>query len=160
MMTQRDRKRLVIAANASLAVALIACLAWAILPANVDISPQTGGLSTAPAGPMRAESPLSANDYSIIYQIDLRQPLVDPPPAAAPAPTQAQVTVPVRLVGTVVEPGFSYAMLRNSAGEVKTVGVGESVDGVEVVSIVPGSAVVRYSGQTATLKVEVEENKR
>ena len=53
-----------------------------------------------------------------------------------------------------VEAGNSFGMFLTNSGELKMAGVGETIDGVEIVSIAEDSAVVRSGGKLVTLTVE------
>ena len=159
-MNQRQRGHLVLAANAALAAGIALTLAWAIWPGELPDPSHGQMLGRAAGQAAHEESETFCGDYSAIYQADLRAPLFDAPPVQMPPASAPAVVVPVRLLGTIVEEGFSYAMLRGAGGESRTASIGETVDGVEILSIAASSATVRYSGQTMTLKVEAEEPKR
>jgi len=99
-----------------------------------------------------ARPPLSA--YAVLWERDLQRPLYDPAPVvAAPAPPPKP---PVRLVGTVIEPRLSYALFKDKAGQVKMVGAGRSLEGLEVLAVTADSATVRFGGAEHILKVEKE----
>ncbi|MCY2927609.1 MAG: hypothetical protein NT031_19650, partial [Planctomycetota bacterium] len=59
----------------------------------------------------------------------------------------------VSAVGTVMEPGFTYAMLRDKAGRVHYTGVGEELDDVKVLVIAEGSVTVEFHGDRIDLPV-------
>ena len=154
----RSRKRLLLAANAALAAAVLASVSVpAILPlAGADA---TGIADTQPraVGNQIDRKPESLSAYAAIYQRDLRRPLFDlrPAPEVKPEPKKPQLTL--RLMGTAVEPGHTYAFFRITTGQVKMLTVGQAVDGAEVLAIEEGMAKVSFDGQVVTLKVEEEK---
>jgi len=88
----------------------------------------------------------------VIYGRDWQRPLYDPKPApkeAAPPPEP-----PVTLVGTVIEEGFTVAMLRTRSGPVKMVRTGQTVEGTEVLEVTSDGARVRYAGHEHALTLE------
>jgi hypothetical protein len=149
-MTLQAQKRLLWTLNAVLATAIVAASAgfafWPLPkfdagPAGPPIAPRASAAKERP--------PLSA--YAVIYQQDLLAPLWDVVETKAPPPQPV-----VTLAGTVIQPGFTYALLKNKAGEVKWVAVGQALDGAEVLEIAADSAVIRFGGATYTLKIQKE----
>jgi type II secretory pathway component PulC len=102
---------------------------------------------TAQPAPLVRKVPLIA--YETISKRNLLQPLYD-----SAAPNQPPPKPSVKLVGTVIEPGFTYAMLKTKEGQVKGVSVGETVDGAEVTEVKADSVTVKFAGEMHTLKVE------
>ena len=93
----------------------------------------------------------------VIARANLRRPLFDaPPPVITPPPPAA---IPLRLTGTIVEPGFTYATFRTNGGETRMAKPGDVVDGVEVIAVTESSATVRFAGRQSTLAVEKEPRK-
>lgn len=157
-LSHRDRKRLLWAIDAALATAIAACVACVWLPLETGVVPDAGPVPPLASAPAAGALPLPPDAYAVIYQRNLRLPLFDAP---ASAPTLAVAPpMPVRLKGTILEPGFCYAVFERTNGESRMVGVGESVDGVEVVAIAAASITVRYNGQLAALAVDKEGPKR
>ncbi len=101
-----------------------------------------------------ADLPLSA--YAVLYDKDLLRPLYDAAPTVAAKTPPPKPTV--TLVGTVIEQGFTYAMLRTKDGQVKMVAAGQTVEGAEVTEITSDSTTVRFGGQTHTLKIQKGES--
>jgi len=160
VMPIRKQKRLWLLVSFVLGLAIVACLCAAALPVSMaePARRQDGAADdrTAPDGDVTG--PLS--DYADIWQRDLRKPLHDPKPVAKAAKPAPKPKLAVRLMGTVLEPGFTYAMLRGKSGETKFVGVGQSLDGAEVVEVAVSSATVRFHGDLITLKIESEGQRR
>lgn len=134
----------------------VAVLAWGGAGpgdvATADAS-NAGRATTRPAG--AGDPPLTA--FEDVWETSFGQPLVPPapPPAAGPAVAAASPAVPVRLLGTVVEPGGpSMAVLAGPDGRPQWRQVGESVGGAEVVQIDPDQVTVRHGGGTVVLEVQ------
>lgn len=146
-----------LALNATMACAIVAAVVLAIQPVDAipDVQPSTAA-TLAPKEQAAAPSP---SDYDVIAEANFYRPLFDEAPPPPPTTNIAPPPLPVRLIGTVVESGFSYAMFRTVGGETRMVGIGETVDGVQVVSLTEKSATVLFSGQTLTLPVDAAEAK-
>jgi hypothetical protein len=158
MITQRERKRLLWAANVAMAAAVVAVVAGAWWPLDLGAPRGAAPARTPKALPTLTPSLKDPEEYAVIYQRDLRRPLFDAPPVVATTAPAPPPPMPVRLTGTVVEPGFSFAMFRSGTGESRMASAGEVIDGVEVVSIGDANVTVRFAGQVITLKVEKEES--
>jgi type II secretory pathway component PulC len=154
-MTAKDQRRVLFIAAAILAAGAAGVVASAaLLPLDVGgLASPSGKKALAATQPARKAESLGA--YAVIYQRDLRKPLFDPEAAKVEAPKPPPLTVTLK--GTVVEDGFSYAILRNKGGEEKLLKVGDSLEGAEVVSIEQGEATVHFYGQTITLKAQLKE---
>lgn len=153
MISHATRKRLLWATNAVLAVGAAAVVVWARSPLDLP-APTVGPRTVAPASAPAASPPADPAAYAVIYTASLRRPLFDvPPPVVTPPPPP---TLPLRLTGTIVEPGFTYATFRSAAGETKMAKPGDVVDGVEVLGVTDSSATVRFGGREVTLPVEKE----
>ncbi|MCK4601611.1 MAG: hypothetical protein KAU28_04045, partial [Phycisphaerae bacterium] len=153
-MNLRTQKNLLLVAAAVMAVASVACLATAVLlPPSVPQTTPTGG-GTAPSAVTGAGKPEPLNAYAAIWQRDVRKPLEDPEALKVQPPKPPPV--PVVLIGTVVEPGFTYGLFQTKKGEQKLVRAGESIEGAEVTVISEGSAQVRWHGKLITLKVKAK----
>lgn len=106
----------------------------------------------APGRPAAGRPALSS--YSVMWERDLQRPLFDPAPVVAtPSPPPKP---PLKLVGTVIEPRLSYALLKDKAGQTKMVGAGQSHEGLEVIEVTADAARVRFAGTEHVLKVEKE----
>jgi len=163
-MTHRRRKRLLWLTIAALAAGtavsagglLLAPLATFSGPGDRD-----GGDAGSGGGAARRARAETLADYAAIYRRDLRKPLVDPKPVA---PTvrlrRPKPKMTVTLVGTAVEPGFTYAMFRTRGHGTKLVRVGETIEGVEVLSVATDSARVRFAGEVRELKKVGKEGAR
>ena len=141
------------AACAAAAVAsLLLAFAWPLAKPASDLAVDHPAPTTKASG-KNDLPPLSA--FEPIWSIKLRQDLgpaapasVSAAPMPVPPPVQANASVPVTLVGTI---GTSLAMLRTPANIVEVRGVGESIDGVEVVAVRPAEVDVTFNGRKITL---------
>lgn len=138
-------RRLVLAGCAALTLTLAAEVAWLVglLPVTRNTEATTSP-DAQPVTAIDANEALATADYQIIWSVDWRRPLYDPPP---PKPKPKKVVKPrpprVRLLGTVVEPDNSFAWLRDGAGKQQLCRVGDTIDGgYRVESIETGTLVV------------------
>jgi len=151
-MTQHRRKQLLYALNATLAVGVV--LAFVATFAPLDQAPPVvaKGPSTRPASdPQDRLLPLAA--YSVIYQKDLRRPLVEPVARGPVVPRNEGLRVV--LVGTAVamRPGGpSSAVFQLSTGQTRTVDVGEEIDGAKLVAVTETTATLDVGGERVTLE--------
>lgn len=102
--------------------------------------------------------------------IALRRPLTDPPPPKPrPAPRQAAPTPPpqptlgLTLVGTIIDPVKSLAIIADAAGQFDVKGVGESLEltpaGVSVKRIDSEQVELQFQGKTSTVKLNRDRRK-
>ncbi|MCC7406889.1 MAG: hypothetical protein IT442_02380, partial [Phycisphaeraceae bacterium] len=71
-------------------------------------------------------------------------PLYDAAVATAAAPTRAIPPLRVKLLGTVIEPGQSVAIVQDSAGKTLFLDIGQTVEDATIQSIEPDRVTVRY----------------
>ena len=149
-MTLRGKRRLLWFLNAAFAATCLGSVAALVL-VRLD-EPDAARLAPAPAAG-RAAAPAARKappvPYELVASRNLLQPLYD-----SVAPNQPPPKPTVKLVGTVVEPGFTYALLKTKDGQVKWAPVGETVEGAEVTEVKGDSVTVRFAGEMHTLKVE------
>jgi hypothetical protein len=145
--------------------AVLACGAVAVLAIGLFAPLQSPGADSASgAGAPAASQPASAampsmGSLDAVLNRRLRVALTDAPAAAAaaiaPATPAAAASPALVLVGTI---GQSLAMIRTADGTVAVKGVGEQVDGADVLAIRPTQIDVRIGGKTVTLEKRVETN--
>lgn len=154
-MSSRARKRLLLAANAILAIAIVACVCLCVLlpprVKNAKFSPKDKTLSAGNKA-MGRVGPLEL--YAVIYERDIRKPLFDPKPIRTVKVEPPKPKLTIRLIGTAVEPGFTYGLFRTKSGESKLVSIGQTIGGAEVTAVGEGTATVKFHGELITLKVE------
>lgn len=104
----------------------IVASAWRFDPVAPHASPPRLALAKGSTSP--APSPLAHSISADAWTRRLRQPLYDPPPPPPPAVVaEAPRPIPVRLVGTVIEPGNSQAFVRQASGTVELKRIGDQV---------------------------------
>jgi hypothetical protein len=153
-MTLRQKRLTLWLTAAALSAVAAGAIAYSVL-VPIDL-PQIA--SKAPRGPVRAAATEPAVDFQALEDLDLRRPIVDPVTTSPAAVAQAAYAppLPVRLVtGTVVEPGYSYAVLSMTNGKTVLEKVGDRVSGAEVVAVNDGSVTLNYFGRTVTLHTPI-----
>lgn len=90
-----------------------------------------------------------------VWSKQLRRPLYDPPP---PPPPKKKPPPPlgVSLLGTILEPGNSRAIISSAGGKVEYKRVGDSIgptdSPAEIIEILGDSVVVRRGDESTTLR--------
>jgi len=155
-MTHRDRRRLLILANAAFAAVLAWC-AWALF-APLDVGSAEGGAIAGQKSSVLHDTQEAGAlaSYASIYTRPLRKPLYDPTPGAVVVAAKAEPKFTGVLTGTIIEPGFTFATFRVPGGEEKVVPVGQSVEGAEVLAISQGEVRIRFNDKEITLKANTE----
>lgn len=119
-------------------------------------------LGTGPVRPRVATIPtsqpsylLTIADFQPLWNLKLRQPLFDPPPAPPPAPAVVkQPMLAIKLAGIINEPGHCFAMFTMPDGQIEMKAVGDRCGDAEVLSIEDNTVNVRFNGQTIKLKLQ------
>jgi len=157
----RTWKRALTALAVALAAATAAA-AWALvcLPLAVDDPAPQAADRTADDETAAQPARHHLSDYAVVYERNLLAPLYDAAPAAVVAREAPPPRLEVRLEGTAVEPGFTYALVRTKDGKTRFVSVGQTVAGAEVVAIGNGQATFSLGGRQVVLKVEKKEAAR
>jgi hypothetical protein len=157
--TFRQHKRMLIAVNVIFGFGILCCIVGFIIPAHIKEIPKSVSSQniTSPEEIATTVKPIKA--YEVIMAGDIRAPLYDPKPVkiVKTPPPKPQLTV--NLLGTVLEDGFTYAILKNRSGKTSFVSIGESLDGAEVTKIEKDSATIKFSGDLIVLKVKGKEEK-
>lgn len=122
-----------------------------ILPLDIPKALPSTQPATASAPVARGEP--RADYYSVIWQRDLCGPLFDTVAGAAKPRFAA------RLVGTAIEPGYERGIFLTSKNETVFVGVGEKLEGAEIVSLAEGTATVTFNGEKLILTAQTQESK-
>lgn len=125
-----------------------------VFPPKTKAVSRRGDINTRPTTQPDYTTLQPLQSYAGIYKRDLRKPLYDPKPKAVikVAPVKPKLTI--QLLGTVVEPGFTYAILKDSKGKTKFVSVGQSLDGAELKSISAKSITVIFNGEEQILSTK------
>lgn len=155
-MTPRRRRTLLWAAVALLGmatvVAAVAPLTAPLAEGESPKNPAVGDRSARSAQSGLQGHTLPLEDYTVICKRPLRRPLYDPKPQPEPEPEKPKLNL--TLLGTAVEPGFTYAMFQTSGREQKLVTVGQTIEGAELQAVRNGEADLLFHGETVTLKME------
>lgn len=149
MGVRQTRTMLWVAGSTMSALGAAAIVAAVLLPLEL---PSADLSHVATSKVERKSQQLPALD-AIVATLDL--PLQRPLRPSTPRSTAASaVPLPVKLTGTIVEPGQSLAVLVTADGRSGIYGVGERVGDVLVVSVEQDRASVTFNGTTTVLKVE------
>jgi hypothetical protein len=127
--------------------AVVVALLYLLRPPPVWTPPNVS-IATTQRTPARPAATVESADLAVIWQRDLRQPLVDLPPAAPSEPKLA-----IRLVGTAVEPDRRYALFQLSNSTTVVKALGTRIEDFEVVAIERGRARLRGAGREYELTV-------
>jgi hypothetical protein len=111
------------------------------------------------AAQLRAPSLANANGNDVTlaslesaWSRDLRRPLTDTPGVASQQ--QQAAVLPVRLVGTILDPDKPRGIFVTMRGQMELRGAGEKAGGVDVLSVDERGATSSVAGKTVSLKVE------
>ena len=162
-MKLRAQKRCLVLATGLCLLAVPVVLAWGLRPPEPAASPGQHGATSATAVRPGADMDsltmrIATDEDASVWNKRLRRPLYDPPP-----PKPVKRTPPplrVALMGTIVEPGNSMAIVSTRGGAVEYKRVGDSVgpeaNPAELVEILGDAIVVRRDDETLTLRVGEE----
>lgn len=157
-MTTRTMRRLLWALTAmavtASAVVILAAARWPY-PSAPKVTDSKPRIATPHPGETHAAIPM-LEEFLSAAEVDLRRPLVDP----APPPRQPPPPLAMKLAGTIVEPGQSRALLIGADGKVQLKRAGETLDGVELLSIDHDSVTVKYLGSPLVLTATQEASSR
>lgn len=151
--TFRQQRKMLLAANVILGLGILCCLIGFLFPAGIKEPAMSRSSDVNVQGKEVSSTIKPLKEYDVIFTRDLRKPLYDPKPVEVVKTPPPKPQLTVDLVGTVLEDGFTYAILKNRSGKTSFVSIGESLDGVEVTKIEKDSATVKFSGESIVLKV-------
>lgn len=153
----KSRKRLLVGLNILLVAAIVAGAVYMFSP--IDIKTQSVSRKTRRKNePTQSVSRrrVSNKNYDDIYTRPLRKSFDDEPAATdtlAAVSAETVRSLNLKLLGTVVEAGHTYAWFRCADGKNKLVGAGKKVDSAEVVNVKERTATVKHNGRLVTLKI-------
>ena len=157
-MSLRTRRRLLICVNAILALGVAVCLCVIFfLSPKVNLFDEEPLQSHQTAEVQTSHDILPLDAYAVIHRRNLRAPLYDPKVVIKKKAPPKKPRFRARLVGAVVEPGFTYGIFRTDSGRDKLVSVGDTVEGAELTAIAEGSATLKFHGELITLQVPKKE---
>lgn len=145
-MNVRAQRKTIHSATCLLALGAVSCAVWVLATRpTIKVSDPTTMSSAATSPPSASSVVTHSADLLQLAQRPLRQALQDAP--AAPPPPLA-----LKLSGTVVEAGRSRAVMIGADGKSQLRGVGDLVDGIELIDISADSVTVQYLGNPVVLK--------
>lgn len=173
-MTVRRRKSLLLLAAAVCVAGVVAVVGFGLgVRAQVTPPPPSESLRNAPIAPAasrdaaeRGDEPaVSLQRLRRVASLDLRRPLFEPdePPAQAAAREAASraPALSIELLGTINEPGHSYAIVSYPGSPWELRGVGERFDtpagSVTIVEITPRRVTCRHRGEQRRLEMPEPE---
>lgn len=152
MNVARTRLLLKIAAAAMAGMGALAVGAALTTPLDEPLNGADGQQSTPSLANSSADHvPLASLESA--WSRDLRRPLTDTP-AGAPQQQVAAAVLPVRLVGTILDPEKPRGIFVTMRGQMELRGAGEKAGGVDVLSVDERGATISVAGKTVALKVE------
>ncbi len=162
MISLRNRKRLLWAADAVLLAALGICGYYAAaVPVDIASPDDTAARAEhADGGPEQsADAPEEKTlaYYAVIGERNLRRELF---PREKAAPAAKKKPLPFTLTGTAVSGDGATAFLRTRNGEVKMAGAGETVEGAKITAIHDDRIDVEFNGEQKTLTIAGEGGRR
>lgn len=137
--------------------------AGGLLVAWAALTPLAGPADPSDAGPAgialtsRTRDALTLASFAPAWSLDLRRPLADAPAGSADAAQSAGEILPVRLVGTIVDPVRPRGIFLTTRGQMELRAVGETTGGAEVLGIDERSATLSIAGKPVTLEIEKTE---
>jgi hypothetical protein len=167
MRVARVRSMLWLTAALAAAGAACAIVAAVLLPLSIDADGAMGGgvgggvanarrSRTAPVSRPSTVPPLAS--FEPAWRLKLRRPLIDPAPAprsvARVAKSVKPPTLPVRLIGTIVDGAHPRGLFMSGLATVELKGVGEVTGGAKILAIDDNSATISYGGESVVLKRE------
>ena len=91
---------------------------------------------------------------SEVWALNLQRPLYDPPKPVIKKKEFKPPPLAVRLLGTVIEPGNSQAILMARDGQIHFMRAGDELDHVKIEAVEPTQVRILYYDQPQTLSVE------
>ena len=150
----RGQQRLILLLNVG-ALVIVVGTVWVCLqivwPRPAWTTPEISPADVSSVEP-ETEPELTLADLAVIWQRDLHQPVVDPPPAKPAAPPP-EPKLAIRLVGTAVESDRQFGIFQLAGHRSVVKPVGATIDGFEIVSIERGRARLRRGERIYDLEV-------
>ena len=166
------QQRLLYAIAGSCLLGATAAVYWStseIAPAAVTVDRRVNG----PAATGGESAPTHTAGVDAVLRRSLRAPLYDPPPAPPKTPANVRPvprpkpTPPPRLnltlVGTIIDPDHSLAIVADADGNFDVKGVGDSLElqpaGVRIGHIEAEVITLQYQGREATIRLDREASR-
>jgi len=160
----RIRKITLAISATSLCCAATAVALYGFQPLKMQLKPRNGSplprLSTAQVDAIRYEPTLA--DFEKLSDLALRRPLYDPPPPKVEV--KQLPPLQIELLGTVIEPENSLAIIRSEQGSIAYKRVGDSLgpDGsaANIQEIEQDSIILKREEERITIRVKSNEAQR
>ncbi|MDB5320805.1 MAG: hypothetical protein JWN40_2436 [Phycisphaerales bacterium] len=163
MQVARVRSMLWLTAALAVAGAVAAILAAAMLPLSTSGDSSSSAVTTArrsttlPATHPSTVPPLAS--FEPAWRLRLRRPLVDPAPAprgavAKVAKATRPPSLPVRLIGTIVDGEHPRGLFITGLATVELKGIGDVTGGAKILAIDENTATLSSGGESFVLKRE------
>ncbi|MGA2230835.1 MAG: hypothetical protein ABSH22_08040 [Tepidisphaeraceae bacterium] len=121
---------------------------------SVDTADAAAAPATSPSDSLDGSLPALA-DFAKVWSIDLGHNVVEqPPPSAADAVLAATPPPTIHVIGTIVEPGHSLAMILGGDGKTVFQGVGDVSGGAKITAISIDSVTFDVGGKAIVYQVE------
>jgi hypothetical protein len=157
MTLHRQRTLLWIASSALVGVGVLAIVAAHFVPYDLQRQRAARRSPIATTSPTSDRQP-TLDDFAAVWNKPLRgsplerSPDTSTPDAAQPAASQSQPSA-LRLAGTVVEQGHSFALLITADGHIEVRAIGEECAGAIVEEITESSVKLKIDGRIVTLEL-------
>jgi len=160
----RRLRTLLWALSITLSLASLSAVSWAVWwPYHASLPQSTPATreKSASDDPGLSFGRPTLSQFEGLWDKRLRRPLYDPPP---PTPKVAEVKklppLQIKLLGTIIEPGKSQAMLATPRGTVELKRVGDTIDSeqppAELVTIERDRVVLKRQGDLITLEIKTQ----
>lgn len=145
------------AAAAALAGAAALAAAWALwAPHDPRTDASAADVARPVARPKVAAPALPLASFEAIWDLKLQEPLFPSAPGNKSVASKPPPPPPLgfKLLGTIIEPGRSLAMLATAGGKAELRGVGEEYGGAKILEIEQDRVTARYNGRPVTLELQ------
>lgn len=144
--------------------AAVLAAVWAVwAPRDARADAGTADVARPMARSSAATRALPLSSFEAVWDLKLQEPLFASAPRNLPAasnPAAAAAPLALKLLGTIVEPGRSLAMLSTASGKPELRGVGEEIDGAQILQIEQDRVTARHNGRPVTLELQQPKTPR
>ena len=149
------RTRLLLKSAATLVAAAGLCaIGVAVLTPLDEPLADASSQQTVPSLANAGGDDVSLASLAPAWSRNLRRPLTDTPGVASQQQQVAAAVLPVRLVGTILDPAKPRGIFVTVRGQMELRGAGEKAGGVDVLSVDERGATISVAGKAVTLKIE------
>jgi type II secretory pathway component PulC len=161
-----SQQRTLYAIAGSCLLGTVGAVYWAVSGVTAgDPSSRSVTADRSAVGDAPQDSESNRSDAALA--ISLRGPLYDPPPPAPrqspvvipqPSPPPVQKSLPLSLVGTLIDDQQSLAIVSDASGKFDVKGVGDALEltpaGVQIQEIAAEQITLRYQGNVSTIRLK------